>query len=719
MAARSTGNDSAAPAGAHDELTALRAVESELRASEARARGIIDTSLDAVLLMDAAGHIADWNPAAERIFGWTREEVLGRELAEHIIPARLREAHRAGLAAFLATGVGPVIGRRLELSAVRRDGTEFPVELAVNTLPCAGPALFVGFVRDIAQRKAAEGELAERGRLASLRADVAALLASTAEIDPVLHQCCERLVQHLDAAFARVWLLDETGAVLHLRASAGLYTHLDGPHARVPVGQFKIGRIAQSRHAHLTNDVPHDPNISDPEWARREGMRSFAGYPIIAEGRVLGVMALFARQPLSEAVLGDLAPLADAIAGALERRRAEARLIAEKERADAASHAKDNFLAALSHELRTPLMPVLMSTTALRDDERLPADVRTELTMVVRNVALEARLIDDLLDMTRIAKGKLQLREELCDAHSLISLAAEIVREEAQTKPVELRIELAARKTGLRGDPARLQQVFWNLLRNAIKFTPGGGRVTIRTRDETGGRLLVQVSDTGIGIEPEAIHRIFRAFEQAGAVNEHRFGGLGLGLAIVHAIVGLHDGTIRAESAGLGQGATFVVELPGARDQPSGLVPLPLTQSGVAPSQPEPVRPLRLLLVEDHEPTLAVLGRLLTRAGHQVATAASVAAAVHAAQVATFDVLISDLGLPDGTGLDLLNRLRLLQPRVRAIALSGYGMEEDLRRSREAGFAAHLVKPVDFDHLRRALRDLTAGSAPLPEAPAT
>ena len=175
----SSGHDFANGAEPQDERAAPEGVQEELRASEARAHGIIDTALDAVLLMNAGGRITGWNPAAERIFGWTRQEVLGLELADHIIPPRMREAHRAGLAAYLATGSGPVIGRRLELTAVRRDGAEFAVELAVNRLPGPGPAIFVGFIRDISQRKAVEAELAERVRLASLRADVAALLATS------------------------------------------------------------------------------------------------------------------------------------------------------------------------------------------------------------------------------------------------------------------------------------------------------------------------------------------------------------------------------------------------------------------------------------------------------------------------------------------------------------------------------------------------------------
>ncbi len=685
-------------------------IERELRESEARAQAIIETALDAVILMTLEGKIAGWNSAAQRIFGWSCKEVLGETLSEFIIPQRLRESHCRGLEHMRATGEGPVLGRRIELSAVRRDGAEFPVEFSINPLPGTEQKMFVGFIRDISQRKASEAALAERACLATLRADVAALLASTADTDASLKGCCRFLVNHLDAAFARVWTIDPAGTTLLLRASAGLYTHLDGAHATVPVGKYKIGRIARDRRALLTNDVAHDPNMSDPEWARREGMKSFAGYPLIANGILVGVLALFSRRALTDAVLGDLAPIADAIATNLERRAGEAALLAAKERAEVASRAKDSFLAALSHELRTPLTPVLMIATALREDSRLPADARADLGMIERNIALEARLIDDLLDLTAISKGKLQLREEMCDVHSLIGLAIEIVRDEAQSKPVTLRVDLAARRTSLIGDPSRIQQVFWNLLRNAIKFTPTGGRVSIRTRDETDGRLRIEVSDTGIGLKPEAVESIFQPFEQAGRENDHHFGGLGLGLAIARAIVDLHGGTIQATSAGLGLGATFIVELPRAVEQATGATPL-LSEKATGShddARSKAISSMRLLVVEDHEPTLAVLSRLLTRAGHHVTTASSIAAACAATEAGLFDVVISDLGLPDGTGVELLIKLRGIQPGLPGVALSGYGMEDDLFRSRQAGFSSHLVKPVDFDQLRRALREVTS-----------
>ncbi len=380
-----------------------------------------------------------------------------------------------------------------------------------------------------------------------------------------------------------------------------------------------------------------------------------------------------------------------------QRASAEALALA-KEEAEAANRAKDDFLAALSHELRTPLTPVLMTAAALREEERLPLDVREALGMMQRNIELEARLIDDLLDLTRIARGKVTMREVDCEAHALLGIALEIVREEAAGKQLTVETELAARQTRLRGDAVRLQQVFWNLLKNAVKFTPSGGRVLVRSQNAE-GRILIEISDTGVGIDPAALERIFQPFDQAGRVNDHRFGGLGLGLSISKAIVDLHGGTITAASEGLDRGARFQVRLPASEGAP--------VQTESEPADLVLDRPLRLLLVEDHEPTLLVLTRLLTRAGHAVSSASRVAAARELASRQTFDLMISDIGLPDGTGIELMKELRHAHG-LRGVALSGYGMEEDLRRSREAGFEVHLVKPVDFGQLRRTLAQFTA-----------
>ncbi|HSH39311.1 MAG TPA: ATP-binding protein, partial [Chthoniobacterales bacterium] len=381
--------------------------------------------------------------------------------------------------------------------------------------------------------------------------------------------------------------------------------------------------------------------------------------------------------------------------------------------AERANRAKDDFLAALSHELRTPLTPVLMTAAALREDARLPGDVREQLRMMERNISLEARLIDDLLDLTRIARGQLQLRSEQCDAHSLISLAVAIVRDDAHAKGISLQRDFRAQHSGLTVDPARFQQLVWNLLRNAVKFTPRGGSIAIRTADDE-DRLRVEVADSGVGIDADELEKIFLPFEQGGG--EHRFGGLGLGLAIARAIADLHGGTIFARSAGRNRGASFIVEFPGATEPPQGMSDTDahstewLTHGSELGEHPmRPPGSLRLLVVEDHESTLQVLSRLLTRAGHSVVTAGTLGDALAAAKEGEFDLVISDLGLPDGTGNELMEILRA-RHQLRGIALSGYGMEEDIARSRQAGFSTHLTKPVDFPQLQRALREVMDGN---------
>ena len=412
----------------------------------------------------------------------------------------------------------------------------------------------------------------------------------------------------------------------------------------------------------------------------------------------------------------DAAQLERSIRYAVERKRAEeqlrraraeledrvrertAELAHAKEEAEAASRAKDQFLAVLSHELRTPLTPVLALVTAMLDEGEAQPELRGVLEMVRRNVELEARLIDDLLDVTRIVQGKLAIHKSVVDAHELARRAIDICQSDVRAKGLEMTLDLAASSRHVAGDPARLQQVFWNLIKNAIKFTPEGGSITVRSRD-AGDRLVVEVADSGIGIDPEVLPKIFDAFEQGGVAVTRQFGGLGLGLAISRGVAELHDGSLTASSAGRGLGATFALELP-AIPAPTAAASPASPRSADGPPRPQP---LRVLLVEDNPDTMRVLGRLLGRVGHAVTTAGCVAEALEAAGRDSFDLVVSDVGLPDGSGLDLMRRIRLDHP-VPGIALSGFGMEDDLRRSREAGFVAHLTKPVDFATLEATIR---------------
>ena len=387
----------------------------------------------------------------------------------------------------------------------------------------------------------------------------------------------------------------------------------------------------------------------------------------------------------------------------LRSAREEARLA--KEEAERANGAKDSFLANLSHELRTPLTPVLLCAAALEQEPAIEPQFREQLGMMRRNIELEARLIDDLLDATSVSHGKSRVFVAgAIDVHSLLTHTEQIVGSDALAKAIQLHVILAADEHHVAGDAARLHQVFWNLFKNAIKFTPVGGRVTVRTSNPGCGQFVLTIADTGIGIDPQSLPVIFRAFEQGKVAGPKTFGGLGIGLSISKTIIELHGGTISAESAGPDQGAVFTVKL-------STVPPPPFTKILATQCAPPRHRELhRLLVVEDHEPTLAVLARLLRRHGHEVSTANSVKSALVLAASRTFDFVVSDLGLPDGDGADLMRQLTS-DHGLRGIALSGYGMEQDFARTEKAGFCAHLVKPINFEELDRSLQQF-AGTAP-------
>jgi two-component system CheB/CheR fusion protein len=387
-----------------------------------------------------------------------------------------------------------------------------------------------------------------------------------------------------------------------------------------------------------------------------------------------------------------------------DRRLAEMEVDRARQEAEAANQAKDHFLATLSHELRTPLTPVLAVVSGLRDDERLPEGVRDQLAMMQRNVELEARLIDDMLDLTRISRGKLELRREVADLRQILDHAFETSKARADGQSLSFVVDLCPEDHRVWADASRLTQVFWNLLNNAVKFTPEGGTVSVRSRHEKTPNpcLIVEISDTGIGIEPEALKNIFDAFNQGQRGTARRFGGLGLGLAISKAILELHGGGLTAASAGKGRGALFTVCVP------IGELPaqeIPLRESSGELRSPQPDSPLHILLVEDHPDTAEAMAELLRAVGHQVETAGSVAQALATAANGTggFDLVVSDLGLPDGSGLDLMRELSA-RYGWKGIALSGYGMEEDVRQSLEAGFQTHLTKPINVQALKAAIR---------------
>jgi len=364
----------------------------------------------------------------------------------------------------------------------------------------------------------------------------------------------------------------------------------------------------------------------------------------------------------------------------------------EKIAAEKANQAKDDFLAVLSHELRTPLTPALAAASYLAEQGDLSPELREEINAIRTSVQLEARLIDDLLDLTRITRGKIELHLEVVDVHGLLRNSLEVARDNVIEKQLDLVVKFGAERHHVWADAVRLQQVFWNLINNAVKFTRTKGRITIRTTNQD-GRFVFQISDTGVGIEPEQQDRIFSAFEQGERTIGRKFGGLGLGLTISKRLLELQGGTISVHSKGLNRGATFQLSL-ATVDSPK------VAATTDSSTDQAPARSLQLLVVDDHPQTLRVLAALLRKQGHKVLTAECVQAAVKLLEDERFDGLISDIGLPDGNGCDVMRVAKERQSLV-GIALSGFGMEEDVRRSMDAGFDHHLTKPIDFQELEK------------------
>ncbi|MGF6777514.1 response regulator [Paraburkholderia sp. GAS334] len=389
----------------------------------------------------------------------------------------------------------------------------------------------------------------------------------------------------------------------------------------------------------------------------------------------------------------DIHPQREAIE---ERERLLASAQTARQVAEEANRAKDRFLAMLSHELRTPLTPVLAGARVLEMTPDLPESARAGVRMILRNVELEARLIDDLLDLTRVANGKLRLSLETVDVHDVIDSVLELFRSEIQIKQQDVHVDKAAQHHYVLADRARLQQMLWNLIRNAAKFTPDGGHIYVRTRDE---RMQIQIfiEDTGIGIEPEQIGKLFNAFEQGSQNMTRQFGGLGLGLAITKALTDVHGGTVTAKSPGAHCGATFTITMPTAA-KPAEPVMID------ALAEPHPEGGLAILLIEDHLDTAEVMAQLVRGLGHEVTVVGRVADALAATQTEAFDLVVSDIGLPDGTGLDFIMAFRE-HSDVPAVALTGFGTDDDVRRCLAAGFTSHLTKPVNFTQLEQMIEN--------------
>jgi HAMP domain-containing protein/signal transduction histidine kinase len=517
------------------------------------------------------------------------------------------------------------------------------------------------------------------------------------------------------------YIMDKSGREPELKLLASYACREEsGLKTSLKLGESLVGQAALEKQRVLLSDAPSDYVKVSSALGAAPPM-NIVVLPILFEGEAKAVIELSSLErfnsthqafldQLTESIgivlhtieantrTENLLKQSQSLASELQNRQEELQKtnleLAEKARSNLA---KDQFLAMLSHELRTPLTPVLASALALESEPALPREVHESLHMIRRNVELEARLIDDLLDLTRIDRGKVQLNFEVVDAHTLLQNALEICQAEIDRKHLRRSLHLGARRVHLRADPARLQQIFWNLINNAVKFTSSDGQIYISTSNTSKGELRVEIADTGLGIEPESLPKIFDAFEQGGRT---QLGGLGLGLAISKALVEAHKGTIIAQSAGRNKGSTFTLVFPTSGKAAAQITP------AVSPRLPEH-QAMRILLVEDHEDSNRSLTNLLRRRGYHVRSALNFQSALDLGTKEEFDVLISDLALPDGSGIDLMQMLQSTRP-VLGIALTGFGMEDDARKCREAGFQHHLVKPIDLNKLDLLIQESAA-----------
>ena len=634
--------------------------EEELARSEAWLATTLASIGDGVVVTDERGLVKFLNPVAEGLTGWPADRAVGRPVAEimRIIAEPTRRPAEDPVGRVIREGA--IVGLANHTLLIARDGTETAIEDSAAPIRDARGGL-IGVVmvfRDATAQRRHEAELRESERR---------------------HRTI--LDSFSDAFFAlgadwRFHYVNRPAEQLLGRAPGEL-----------------LGRDLWEEFPGLIGSV------FEPEYRRaareRVGTSVTAHYP--DHDRWYEVQIDPAREGIS-VYFRDVS----------ERKRHEQERERLLEEAQEASRAKSHFLAVLSHELRTPLNPILLATSAMLEHPGDPAELRPTLEMIRQNVNLQSRLIDDLLDVMRIVRGKMPLHWEVADGHEVIRHAIHVCASEVFGKAVRLELDLAAERHHLNADSARLQQVFWNLIKNAVKFSPEGGTLTIRTRNEGSDerRLIVEVSDTGIGIDPAVLPTIWDPFQQGETSVTRRFGGLGLGLAICRGIVDAHGGSIAAESPGPGRGTTFRVDLKA--------LPEPIAEASGAPAdapdapvaRPSAGPRLEILVVEDEAATRRLMARLLRGLGHEVTTAGTVAEAVEAARSAAFGLIISDIGLPDGSGLDLIRQIVAIRGKVPAIALTGYGMEEDILRSREAGFTAHMTKPIDFIKLEAMIRQV-------------
>ena len=705
-----------------------RDITARKRAEETRRllSAIVETSDDAIMSATTDLKIASWNAGAEKMFGYTAEEVMGKDATILTTPESVEET-LAHFESFKHDHTPQ------HFETVRRAKDGHIVQVAMTLSPITGEDnQLIGIsavARDITESKRAEATLREQSEIIETVNRVGQTLAGELDLHKLVQTVTDAATEISGAQFGAFFynVLDERGESFMLYTISGVPREAFA-HLPMPRNTDIFAPTFKGEGTVLIADVKRDPRYgkNSPYYGMPEGHLPVASYlavPVVSRtGEVYG--GLFFGHPdegvfterdariieglaAQSAVAMDNARLFDAV----ERARADAERAAEENErlyreAQESNRLKDEFLATISHELRTPLTAILGWAHMLRTGEFEGDAALKAFETIERNARAQAQLIDDLLDVSRIITGKLRIDVRPIDPNSFIEAAVEAVRPAAEAKGVRLQKIIDTGVVSVAGDPVRLQQVVWNLVSNAIKFTPRGGRVQVRL-ERVNSHLEIAVSDTGAGIRADFLPHVFDRFRQADQRASRQHGGMGLGLSIVRHLVELHGGTVRAESEGEGKGATFTVILPVApvyqeetdssRVHPAARSTLPFYDT------PERLDGLKVLVVDDEPDTRELLRVGLEHCGAAVAAVASASDALEAMKSSVPDVFISDIGMPEEDGYALMRRVRALPEerggRVPAIALTAYARVEDRMQALRAGYHMHVPKPVELAEL--------------------